>query len=51
MEAPNDDSGLCVGDRGVVDQINENGHIVVTWDRGFATEIDPGSTPILTLAA
>jgi hypothetical protein len=25
--------------------------VVVTWDRGFATEIDPGSTPILTLAA
>jgi hypothetical protein len=25
--------------------------VVVTWDRGFATEIDPGATPINTLAA
>ena len=40
-----------VGDRGIVDQIDEQGHVVVTWDRGFASEIDPGSTPILTLAA
>ena len=51
VEDPRDDSGLCAGDRGVVDQIDEQGHVVVTWDRGFATEIDPGSTPILTLAA
>lgn len=51
VAAPQDDSGLCVGDRGVVDQIDEHGRVVVTWDRGFATEIDPASTPILTLAA
>jgi len=51
VEDPRDDSGLCAGDRGVVDQIDEQGHVVVTWDRGFATEIDPGSTPIHTLAA
>jgi Domain of unknown function (DUF4314) len=51
VETPSDDSGLCAGDRGVVDQIDEQGRVVVTWDRGFATEIDPGSTPILTLAA
>jgi hypothetical protein len=51
VEAPRDDSRLAVGDRGVVDQIDDQGRIVVTWDRGFATEIDPGSTPILTLAA
>ena len=50
-EAPRDDSRLAVGDRGVVDQINDEGRVVVTWDRGFATEIDPGSTRILTLAA
>ena len=51
VEAPHDDSGLCVGDRGIVDQIDEDGHVVVTWDRGFASEIDPGDTPINTLAA
>jgi hypothetical protein len=50
-EAPHDDSRLAVGDRGVVDQIADDGRVVVTWDRGFATEIDPGSTRILTLAA
>jgi Domain of unknown function (DUF4314) len=51
VEAPRDDSGLCAGDRGVVDQIDEDGHVFVTWDRGFASEIDPGDTPIHTLAA
>jgi hypothetical protein len=51
VEAPRDDSGLLAGDRGVVDQIDEDGHVFVTWDRGFASEIDPGSTPIHTLAA
>jgi Domain of unknown function (DUF4314) len=51
VEDPRDNSGLSAGDRGVVDQIDEQGRVVVTWDRGFATEIDPGSTPILTLAA
>ena len=48
---PRDDSGLCAGDRGVVDQIDERGYVFVSWDRGFASEIDPGSTPIHPLAA
>ncbi len=51
VETPTDDSGLCAGDRGVVDQIDEQGRVVVNWDRGFATEIDPHATPIHTLAA
>ena len=51
VETPADDSGLRAGDRGVVDQIDEDGHVVVTWDRGFASEIDPNTTPINTLAA
>ena len=51
VEAPHDDSGLCAGDRGIVDQIDEDGHVFVTWDRGFASEIDPGHTRIHTLAA
>jgi len=46
-----DDSGLCAGDRGVVDRIDDRGHVVVSWDRGFASEIDPESTPIHPLAA
>jgi hypothetical protein len=51
VEAPHDDSGLCAGDRGIVDQIDDDGHVFVTWDRGFASEIDPGHTRIHTLAA
>jgi len=51
VAAPRDESGLRAGDRGVVDQIDEDGHVFVTWDRGFASEIDPGDTPIHTLAA
>src|SRR2546430_9783399 len=39
------DSGLCAGDRGVVNQIEETGHLIVLWDRGFAMEIDPEDTP------
>jgi hypothetical protein len=46
-----DDSGLCAGDRGVVDRIDDRGHVIVSWDRGFASEIDPESTPIHPLAA
>jgi len=48
---PSDDSGLVAGDRGVVDQIDERGRVFVSWDRGFASEIDPESTPIHPLAA
>ena len=48
---PTDDSGLCAGDRGVVDEIDERGFVFVSWDRGFASEIDPEHTPIQPLAA
>ena len=51
VKAPVDDSGLTAGDRGVVDHIDEQGRVFVSWDRGFTTEIDPGHTPINTLAA
>jgi hypothetical protein len=51
VEAPRDDTRLSAGDRGVVDQIDENGRVYVSWDRGFVTEIDPNATPIHTLAA
>ena len=46
-----DESGLCAGDRGIVDEIDDRGYVFVSWDRGFASEIDPGSTPIHPLAA
>jgi hypothetical protein len=51
VESPHDESGLCAGDRGIVDQIDEQGRVMVMWDRGFVTEIDPSATPINTLAA
>ena len=51
VEDPRDDSRQRAGDRGVVDQIDEHGRVVIAWDRGFASEIDPHATPIHTLAA
>ena len=45
-----DDSGLCAGDRRVVDEIDEDGRVIVSWDRGFAMGIDPLSTPIHPVA-
>jgi len=46
-----DDSGLVAGDRGVVVKIDERGHVSVSWDRGFASDIDPEAMPIHPLAA
>lgn len=46
-----DDSGLCAGDRGVVEDIDARGLVHVTWDRGLTVEIDPESTPFRPLAA
>ncbi|HXG75280.1 MAG TPA: DUF4314 domain-containing protein [Gaiellaceae bacterium] len=40
-----DESGLCAGDRGVVNDIDAHGRVHVLWDRGFAFEIDPERTP------
>jgi hypothetical protein len=46
-----DSSGLCAGDRGIVQDIDDSGIVQVTWDRGFVGEIDPGRTPFRRLAA
>jgi hypothetical protein len=46
-----EDSGLSAGDRGVVDMIDDEGHVVVSWDRGFTLEIDPERTQVRPLAA
>jgi hypothetical protein len=45
------DTGLSPGDRGVVNQIDDSGNVVVIWDRGFVSEIDPQRTPFQPLAA
>ena len=42
---------LSAGDRGVVESIDEHGHVVVTWDRGFTLEVDPERSPLRRLAA
>ena len=44
-------AGLCAGDRGVVEGIDERGHVRVIWDRGCVVEIDPEKTPFRPLAA
>ena len=44
-------SGLCAGDRGVVDDINERGFVRVIWDRGMVVDIDPDHTQFRPLAA
>jgi uncharacterized protein DUF4314 len=42
---------LRQGDRGTVQAIADTGDIVVAWERGFALEIDPDTTPFQALAA
>jgi hypothetical protein len=44
-------SGLCAGDRGVVDDISERGLVRVIWDRGIVADIDPDNTQFRPLAA
>jgi hypothetical protein len=44
-------SGLCAGDRGVVDDIGAGGLVRVIWDRGIVAEIDPERTQFRSLAA
>lgn len=48
---PEDESGLCAGDRGVVHGIGPDGRVHVVWDRGIALDIDPARTPFRPLAA
>lgn len=44
-------AGLKVGDCGVVRAIADTGQVVVSWDRGFAAEIDPDVNRYRRLAA
>jgi hypothetical protein len=42
---------LLPGDRGVVRDISETGDIIVSWERGFALQIDPDTTPFRSVPA
>jgi Domain of unknown function (DUF4314) len=42
---------LSAGDRGIVEAIDENGRVVVKWDRGVTLEVDPERSPLRRLAA
>lgn len=46
-----DADGLQPGDRGIVTEIVDTGDIVVAWERGFASEINPDTTPFQQVAA
>jgi hypothetical protein len=45
------DDDLRAGDRGVVRDIHSDGVMVVRWEGGFTSEIDPDSASFRKLAA
>jgi hypothetical protein len=45
------DARLAAGDRGLVEAIDDQGQVVVKWDRGFTLEVDPQRMPLRRLAA
>ncbi len=50
LDCDDAESGLRVGDRGVVSAITLDG-VVIEWDKGFSLQIDPQATPYHSLAA
>jgi hypothetical protein len=48
---PDLDTELHAGDRGVVCGIDSGGVVVVEWERGFHSSIDPRMTQFRSLAA
>lgn len=48
---PGGDERLTIGDRGVVQGIDDKGLVVVRWERGFTLEIDPDRATFRSLAA
>jgi hypothetical protein len=48
---PDLDTDLRAGDRGTVCGIDSGGIVIVEWERGFHTSMDPRSTEFRSLAA
>lgn len=48
---PGGDARLSIGDRGVVEAVDDQGVVTIAWDHGFTHEIDPVRTPVRRLAA
>ena len=42
---------LEAGDRGTVRSVSADGRVEVQWERGFAGEIDPATTPFRAVAS
>ena len=50
IELVSDADDLRAGDRGVVREIKSGGDVLVEWERGFNSSINPRSTPFRALA-
>jgi uncharacterized protein DUF4314 len=51
LVSANEDSRLVAGDRGVVEAVDEEGMVLVKWDRGLTLAIDPSLTPVRRLVS
>jgi hypothetical protein len=50
IELTRDAQDLHAGDRGTVRAVSADGRVQVQWERGFAREIDPATTPFRPVA-
>ena len=50
LERDDAESGLVIGDRGVVTEITLDG-VVIDWERGFSLQVDPQTMPYHPYAA
>jgi hypothetical protein len=50
IELISDADDLRAGDRGVVREIESGGDVLVEWERGFHSSIDPRNTSFRALA-
>ena len=50
IELVSDADDLRAGDRGVVREIESGGDVLVEWERGFHSSIDPRNTSFRALA-
>lgn len=51
LVSSNEDDRLVPGDRGVVEAVDEEGMVLVRWDRGLTLAIDPAHTPVRRLVS